>query len=234
MRLSDCAPILIMRPSESQKTDEIHPDRFFCNFVITSLFSGNIWENTPQKTSLLRSPIPGLSVDRWMNVVEIKSALLTQLMDEHGDRLVLYAQQWCRAPEDVVQEAFVRLMRQRPVPENLVGWLYRVVRNGAISASRTEASRVRNETKAVNEAWWVAPTGGERLDADAAVVALQALPIDQRETIVLRLWSGLTYVQIAELTGSSTSTVHRCYVAGLKALRTNMNLSQLNRENPKL
>ncbi len=42
--------------------------------------------------------------------------LLTRLLDEHGAALVLYAQQWCTAPEDVVQEAFVRLMCQRPVP----------------------------------------------------------------------------------------------------------------------
>jgi len=161
-------------------------------------------------------------------VAEIESALLSRLIDEHSDLLVLFAQQWCRAPEDVVQEAFIRLMRQRPVPKNIVGWLYRVVRNEAVSASRAEGRRVRHESKAIVETWWVA-TDADRLDADAAVTALQSLPIDQRETIVLRLWSGLTYEQIAELKGSSISTVHRCYASGLKSLRTNMNLSQLQR-----
>lgn len=39
--------------------------------------------------------------------------LLTQLLDEHGGALVLYAQQWCDTPEDVVQEALLRLMRQK-------------------------------------------------------------------------------------------------------------------------
>ena len=48
-------------------------------------------------------------------------ALLSRLVDEHGAALVLYAQQWCEAPEDVVQEAFIRLMRERPVPNNVVG-----------------------------------------------------------------------------------------------------------------
>ena len=39
--------------------------------------------------------------------------LLSRLLDEHGAALVLYAQQWSRSPEDVVQEAFIQLMRQR-------------------------------------------------------------------------------------------------------------------------
>ena len=47
--------------------------------------------------------------------------LVSRLLDEHGARLVLYMQQWCEWPEDVVQEAFIRLVQQRPVPENVVG-----------------------------------------------------------------------------------------------------------------
>jgi predicted RNA polymerase sigma factor len=42
-----------------------------------------------------------------------------------------------RVAEDVVQEAFIRLVQQRPVPENVVGWWYRVVRNGRIRALLT-------------------------------------------------------------------------------------------------
>ena len=62
--------------------------------------------------------------------------LLSRNLDEHSAALVLFAQQWCATPEDVVQEAFIQLMQQRPLPNNVVGWLYRVVRNGAIGASR--------------------------------------------------------------------------------------------------
>lgn len=157
---------------------------------------------------------------------EIESSLLSRLLDEHSDALLLYARQWCTMPEDVVQEAFVRLMRQRPVPKNIVGWLYRVVRNQAISVSRAEACRARHETEAIGEPWIVA-TDGDRLDAEAATAALASLPIEQRETIVLRLWSGLTFQQIAELTGKSISTVQRRYQAGLTALRTKWSISTL-------
>lgn len=145
---------------------------------------------------------------------------LTRLLDEHGHALVLYAQQWCDTPEDVVQEAFLKLVRQRAAPDSAVGWLYRVVRNGAISASRSAARRRHHEAAASHrDEPWFQPPQADRLDAATATLALRQLPIEQRETIVARIWGGLSFEQIAKLTGSSTSTVHRWYQAGLAALR---------------
>lgn len=148
--------------------------------------------------------------------------LLTHLLNGHSAALVLYAQQWCDIPEDVVQEAFIRLMRERPAPSNAVGWLYRVVRNEAISQSRSQSRRTRHETTAgsIRQAWFT-PTDDDTLDATAAVAALQSLPHDEREVIVLRLWSGLSFEEIAELIGKSTSTAHRWYESGLSSLRQN-------------
>lgn len=156
----------------------------------------------------------------------VTAELLTQLVDEHGGVLVLYAQQWCRAPEDIVQEAFLRLIQQTPKPENVVGWLYRVVRNGAISAARSGARRTRHEATAAqtSQAWFTAAEG-QKLDAETATEALRQLPIEQRETIVARLWGGLSFQQIGELTGSSTSTTHRWYKAGLAALRERLSVT---------
>jgi len=152
--------------------------------------------------------------------------LLTQLLDEHSGALVLYAQQWCDTPEDIVQEAFVQLMRERAEPRNVVGWLYRVVRNGAISASRSASRRRRHEAAAAHRAEpWFKPSHGQRLDAATATLALEQLPIEQRETIVARLWGGLSLEEIAKLTGSSTSTAHRRYQAGLASLRERLDVT---------
>jgi RNA polymerase sigma factor (sigma-70 family) len=152
--------------------------------------------------------------------------LLSRLLDEHSAALVLYAQQWCDGPEDVVQEAFIQLMRQRPLPENKTGWLYRVVRNAAVSQSRAKGRRLRHEfaAGAARDVWFKS-TDDDALDGAAAVVALEALPIHEREVIVLRLWSGMSFDEIGELIGKSTSTAHRWYESGLAALRENWSKS---------
>jgi RNA polymerase sigma-70 factor (ECF subfamily) len=145
---------------------------------------------------------------------------LTQLVDQHGGPLTLYARQWCSTAEDVVQEAFLRLVRESSPPGNVVGWLYRVVRNGAISASRSASRRSRREGAVAQcrPAWFDAsPDDG--LDAATAAAALGELPLDEREVIVARLWGGLSLEQVAELAGCSISTAHRRYESGLAALR---------------
>src|SRR5262245_66585338 len=69
-----------------------------------------------------------------------------ELVDRYGAALVLYARQWCDCPEDVVQTALLKLVRLRTPPDNLIPWLYRVVRNGAIDASRAARRRKKYET----------------------------------------------------------------------------------------
>jgi hypothetical protein len=66
---------------------------------------------------------------------------LGDLIDRHAAALTLYARQWCAAPEDVVQEAFIKLAGLARVPATPAAWLHRVVRNGAISAGRAEQRR---------------------------------------------------------------------------------------------
>jgi RNA polymerase sigma factor (sigma-70 family) len=150
---------------------------------------------------------------------------LGRLVDEHAAALVLYARQWCATAEDVVQDAFLKLVAQQPAPEHVVPWLYRVVRNAAVSAARAERRRRRHETAAADQApRWFAAAEATALDIAAATNALQALPIEQREVIVAHLWGGLTFEQIAEVAGCSSSTAHRWYAAGLAALRERLHV----------
>jgi RNA polymerase sigma-70 factor (ECF subfamily) len=146
--------------------------------------------------------------------------LLGRLMDEHAAALVLYARQWCAVPEDVVQEAFLKLVTQKIPPDNVVPWLYRVVRNGALSAARAARRRSSHEAVAAGRtpAWFLA-TEGVGLDAEAVTEALQTLPLEQREIIIAHIWGGLTFAQIAGQIGTSSSTAHRFYLAGLSRLR---------------
>ena len=142
----------------------------------------------------------------------VDSERLGRLVDRHASALELYARQWCEAPEDVVQEAFLALSSQPREPENPAAWLFRAVRNGAINAGTAARRRRRHEAQAAFDApGWFEPetsplSSSEALDADQAEAELRGLPVEQREVIVAHLWGGLTFEQVGELMGSSSST----------------------------
>jgi RNA polymerase sigma-70 factor (ECF subfamily) len=152
--------------------------------------------------------------------------ILGRLVDEHAAALTLYARQWCAAPEDVVQEAFLKLVTQRPPPTNTVSWLYRVVRNRAIDMARSDQRRRRHESLAAARApAWFQEAEPAEVDGESAAAALQMLPVEQREVLVAHLWGELTFEEIAELIGASSSTAHRWYVAGLSSLRERLGVA---------
>src|SRR5205085_756271 len=92
----------------------------------------------------------------------------TRLMDTHGPPLILYARQWCAAPEDVVQDAFLKLIALRAPPREVAAWLYRVVRNAAIDASRTDRNRQRRESAVARPSRWFVQAEVDGLDAEVA------------------------------------------------------------------
>jgi RNA polymerase sigma-70 factor (ECF subfamily) len=146
--------------------------------------------------------------------------VLGGLIDAHAAALALYAAQWTDSAADVVQEAFVQLLRRGELPEPITPWLYRVVRNGAINAARAASRRRRHETAAaaVTQAWFESsPATG--IEAEEATRALEHLPAEQREVIVARLWGDLSFQEIADITGTAASTVCRRYHLGIETLR---------------
>lgn len=144
--------------------------------------------------------------------------ILGQLYREHAPALRLYARHWPGQAEDIVQEAFVKLAQQMPPPDNVVPWLYRVVRNGALQSGRTASRRRQREGAAsVAEAWF--DTVDDQLDAREATRLLTELPLELSEVVVARLWGGLTFDEISGVVGCSVPTAHRRYHAALTALR---------------
>jgi RNA polymerase sigma factor (sigma-70 family) len=150
---------------------------------------------------------------------------IARLIDTHSAPLVLYARQWCAQPEDVVQEAFLKLVKLRQAPEDATAWLYRVVRNGAIDQAKMARRRVLRESTTARGANWFVETEIDGLDAAAAVAALEKLAAEQREVIVAHHWGGLSFEQIAALVGCSASTAHRRYRAGIEDLRNSLGVT---------
>lgn len=151
----------------------------------------------------------------------IEAATLSQLYRQHSAALLLYARQYCNFAEDVVQDAFVKLATTAPPPEQVVPWLYGVVRNVARTGNRSLHRRRRREDRASSSELWFARVD-DAIDAKTATQALNELPLEQREIIVARLWGGLKLEEIATLHGVSPATAYRRYQDGLTALRARL------------
>lgn len=159
------------------------------------------------------TPLPP-ETDLWCDLIRSRTGAL-----------VLYAQQWCRSPEDVVQEAWVGLLQQKPVPERPIAWMYAVVRRRAINAGRSERRRrVHEEQAAATRPAWFALDDRSPIDPVALVAALESLDGALREVVVARIWGQLTFEEIAELIGTSVPTAFRRFRSGLESLRAHPQL----------
>ena len=126
--------------------------------------------------------------------------------------------------EELVQEAFVRLHRSGtvPAPGTELGYLRRTVVN--LSHGHHRRLRIARR-RPVEPAGWgpAAEMDAVRRDSQRVVVgAVRALPLRQRDCIVLRFYADLTDTEIADALGISAGSVkthlHRARAALAEAL----------------
>lgn len=125
--------------------------------------------------------------------------------------------------DDCLQEAFVRLATQNPVPDDPAAWLVRVVRNAAIDAIRSNRRKIDRETQALSERpAWLEPvdiTAVDNPSSDEIQRALLTLDDTTRDIVVAHLWNDMTFRQIADAFEMSPATTHRKFESGIAALR---------------
>jgi len=153
------------------------------------------------------------------NEARIEELVHTRLAD-----LVLFAKQWKQNPaEDIVQEAFVRLMtqvmKQKVFPDNPVAWLYTTVRNLSNNEHRSQTRRKRREREVqTTKGLFEIPDTEQKEEIEQLIRQLESLDLEYREVIVAKIWGGLTFEEIATMTGASRSAVHRRWQEGLRRL----------------
>ena len=155
---------------------------------------------------------------------------LAQLLDLHANPLRLFAAQWSNSPDDCVQEAFVQLAAEKQLPDKPLAWLYQVVRRKALNDLRGSKRRVDRELRnARSESKVDDPANQMIIDEQQQRIqsSLDLLPAESRELIVLRIWSGLKWSEIGELTGCSSSAAQRRYVAALKLMKETLTMESL-------
>lgn len=149
-------------------------------------------------------------------------------IEAHGPKLLLCARQWTRSladAEDVVQEAFVRYWRhQRQLPGDPQALIVTSIRRAALDLARREDRRTAREAKAggglEEQVFSFEKLPGEGDERRVEIeVALQRLPDEQREVLVLKIWNELTFEQIADTLGIPPNTAASRYRYALAALR---------------
>jgi RNA polymerase sigma-70 factor, ECF subfamily len=135
--------------------------------------------------------------------------------------------------ESIGQEVFLRAFRFRATyryPQKLSTWLFTITRNLAINQSRRRRrSPIRNITELNLEGmdisgdpYQVAARATDDLEKQeeiaAVLQALDGLPTDQKEVIVLGVFQDLSYAEMEEITGTKAVTLRSRMFHGLKRL----------------
>jgi RNA polymerase sigma-70 factor, ECF subfamily len=145
-------------------------------------------------------------------------------LGRHGVALVLFARQWVpnlADAEDVVQEAFFRFWRSRQRATDPTAYLYACVKNCALEWQRGRSRQARREEAAARPEAEPLFVGPLEQDEHRAVIeaALHQLPENQREVLVMKIWGGLSFPQIAAAMQVSTGTAASRYRYALAKLR---------------
>jgi RNA polymerase sigma-70 factor (ECF subfamily) len=145
-------------------------------------------------------------------------------LNEHGAALVLLARHWVSThadAEDVVQDAFVRFWRTRGSVQEPVAYLYACVKHCALDAHRGRQRRQQRELAAARpeaEPLFTAPIEQEERRI-AIEAALLCLPTSQAEVLVMKIWGGLSFPQIAAALEISANTAASRFRYALARLR---------------
>lgn len=140
--------------------------------------------------------------------------------------LVLFARQFVRSmadAEDIVQEAFVRFWRKEHSIQNRA-LLFATVRSISLDLLRRDSRRARREASVVAESEQsvAAEFESESESQHALAVAIDRLPAEQREVLVMKIWNELTFADIATVLGISQNTAASRYRYAIGALRKNL------------
>jgi RNA polymerase sigma-70 factor (ECF subfamily) len=145
---------------------------------------------------------------------------------EAAPGLVLFARQFVQSladAEDIVQDAFVKFWRKQHSIENR-GLLFAAVRSIALDAIRRDARRARREINASADAeQFTTPDFATEDDEQRALAAaVDRLPPDQREVLVMKIWNDLTFAEIGTALGISQNTAASRYRYALASLKKSL------------
>ena len=132
--------------------------------------------------------------------------------------------------EDIVSQTFLKALQGiqsfDSAKGSFAGWIYRIARNLVIDHYRS-----LRPDQSIEDAWDLQDDTDIPMDAHARLriqsirAALQKLKPDQRETVLLRVWHGRTFAEIAEILGSTEAACKMAYKRAVESVRNVLLLS---------
>jgi RNA polymerase sigma-70 factor (ECF subfamily) len=151
---------------------------------------------------------------------------MSTLFDRYSKVVYSVALRVLRDPasaEDVLQEVFMQIWRN---PDSFVatrgslgGWLAVVSRNRSIDALRRKRPTDSVDDIALASNYNLADEAERNNMMDKARTVIHLLPVEQRKTLEMAFFDGLTHSEIAEMTGDPLGTVKTRIRSALTTLR---------------
>lgn len=134
-----------------------------------------------------------------------------ELYGRYNRRVFAYCMKMVRSKEhaeDLFQEVFIRVSRKRMrfTGGSFASWLFAIARNLCLNALRDKVIKVQIED--VQE-MLMTPADEAEYDPSLEILreAVDQLPEDLREPLVLRVYNGFSYQEIADITDIKLATV---------------------------
>jgi RNA polymerase sigma-70 factor (ECF subfamily) len=151
------------------------------------------------------------------------------LVSRWEKRVYNYLLQTLRDREDALdlcQETFLKAYRalgRLEEVDRFPQWIFRIARNEAVSLYRRNRFRAEDEDVEAASDLAAAAVPSGRLELSLAVqAALERLKPEQREVVVLKVYQGFKFHEIAEILDSPVSTIKSRLYSALEALKVTL------------
>jgi len=158
------------------------------------------------------------------------SDAFTELYNRYIKRIydfVYYKTHHQQTAEDITAQAFLQMMEKihtyNPNKGVFSAWLHRIARNLVV-----DHYRGLKPTKSIDDVWDLAGDENVESDAEKAIrldavkKVLSGLSAKQRDVILLRLWHGYAFAEIAQILGMTEAACKMQYKRGMTTVRSDL------------